>query len=713
MDIALLALVACSNPPPSTDLHTTAHTGASATHTHHTGDHTQGTGLPEDTGPTTRMVEVYVTLDGAPQADLQVYMGGRPYDQVLTDASGFAQLELDLTVAGDHWVLASHPEARIAGGEAPDDEGGRIDLELLRFDPTDNLAYDFKPPGTPSIRKTTEFCAHCHVTINEDWYGSPHRTAASNVHVHDLYAGTAAALSDEAGCETAGGQWWTGIGPGTGAAAQRCYLGEGALPALNDDCGQTAPCDGEAEQTGACADCHAPGIGGTLAGHDLLDAVGDAYDYGVHCDVCHSVESVDLDDPAPGVAGKLHIVRSNEEPSSPLLGQWAPLTFGPLYDVVNPVMGSVQRDLFHQADLCAGCHEYDQPVLVPGHAADPERWPDGTLPVHTTFGEWSASPLGDNGTPCLACHMPPNPEVGNSADLHNVFEDVLIGVSAGWERPPGEVRHHTWVGPRTPDGYMLPLAAALDLSVDTDEDEVIVTATLRNAGAGHALPTGEPLRSLFVLVEARCEDVPLVAHGGDAVPDFGGAADQRTATDGFDVWPGAEPGDRIRMVRRTGAYHDYQGYGPFGDGSFDAEQKGMPVEEVVGSAVVMAVGAGDTVTLDTPLPDGDVAYRVRAPDHLPGEGDEAAEWAGAPGFGYARVLVGPDGTRMVPHFLAVDVASDNRLMPQDTWSSTHRFTGPCDAPSARGVVLYRPFPIELAAERRWNSRDIVATEASR
>ena len=147
---------------------------------------------------------------------------------------------------------------------------------------------------------------------------------------------------------------------------------------------------------------------------------------------------------------------------------WYPLTFGPLADVLNPRMGAVVREVFHESTYCAGCHEQTQPVLVGDGGIDLARWPDGRLPVHTTYTEWLAGPMNP-AAPCQSCHMPPDPEAGNSSDLYNDHDDALIGPSAGWERPPGEVRRHAWYGPRQPDSGMVQLAASLGIA-STVED---------------------------------------------------------------------------------------------------------------------------------------------------------------------------------------------------------------------------------------------------
>ena len=656
-----------------------------------------------DTGPRDRSRLVIVTLDGAPIEGALVVQPGTDRSWS-TGADGTVEVLVDTWVDGELALAASHPEARIRGDEFDADELSEpLVVELARFDTTDNLNYHFQDPGVPGEADNTNYCLHCHVTMGEDWYFSPHASAAKNPVVQDLYAGAAAAWSDEATCLEQGGQWWEGLSPGTATSGFRCYLGAGALPALNADCGDSSPCDGVATATGGCAACHAPAIDGVLAGRDLLEATGFAYEAGVHCDLCHKVEAVDEDSVSPGVEGRLNVLRPIEESPSLGLGEFYPLTFGPYADVLNPKMGSVERELFHDGTLCAGCHEHRQPVLAVGAEIDLARWPDGLLPIHSTWSEWQASPMGA-GVGCPSCHMPSDPDVGNTIDLGNILEEPKPDIASGWYRPPGAVRRHVWFGPRSDEQRMLDLAATIELSLEREAESVVATVEVKNVGPGHALPTGEPLRTLLLSLEATCDGVPLAAIGGDAIPDFGGYADRRTAEDGWETWPGAEVGDRIRVISRTGVWYDYDGAGSFGDGSFTAEQKGMPEEQVVGEAEVIAVD-GDQVSLSAALPEGDLAYRVVDPGGIPADGAPAADLAGAPGFGFAKVLVGPDGSRMVPHFLAVDVASDNRLLPSATWTSAHSFA-PCTGEVAlTAALIYRRLPRALAEERGWSLTD--------
>lgn len=648
---------------------------------------------PRDAEVVPEAIDVQVLLDGEPAAGVRVVQGGID-GAWFTDADGRVRVPLDLAVVGDVMVIASHPEARqraewiIPGIEQP------VVLPLRRFGP-DNPAYRFQDPGEPRRRNTTAQCGHCHLTINDAWFGSAHRESASNPVVHDLYAGTAAALDDPDRCAEAGGRWRMARLPGTDERGFRCFLGDGVLPTLDPACAD-GPCP-EPARTGGCADCHAPAINGALGGRDLLEARAIAYDYGVSCDVCHRVEAIDPDG-APGIAGRLRLHRpSDPGPITLGAGGLLPLTFGPSHDSPNPRMGSVQRDHYRDGRICSGCHQLDAAPEI--GALDPTRWPEGTLPIQSTWSEHQSGPLAD--IPCQSCHMPPEPGAANGADLQ-AFPDALVGIQAGWYRPPGSVRRHRWTGPR--DADTLPKrAAAVFVERALADGRLEARVTVRNVGAGHAIPTGEPMRQMLLRVEARCGDAPLAAIDGDALPGWAGALDGRPAADDWTRWPGAAVGDVIRVVRRPGGFHDYTGPGPFGDGRFTPAERGLPIERVAGEATVTAVAPDGAVQLDRPLPAGDFAWRAR--------GDALA---GAAGFGFARVLTDAAGRAMVPHFIADDVRSDNRLSPGARWSSTHVFDAAgCADPTVRATLTYRAYPWWLRTERRWTPREIVMAEVVR
>jgi hypothetical protein len=650
-----------------------------------------------------RQFGVRVLLDGEPTSGVLVVQGGTQLSW-RTGEDGFAQVSLNTGLDGEIRVIASHPNARVRSAEIYEGIELPVTLSLTRFNPTDNEEYRFQDPGEPRRRNSTAQCGHCHITINRSWYDSPHRTAASNTKVQDIYAGVATARDTQEDCENAGGRWRQGLAPGTRENIMRCYIGRGTLPDINDDCGDENTCDEVATAYGQCADCHAPAMDGQLGGRDLLEASGFAYQYGVSCNVCHQVERVEMDR-EPGVAGRLRVVRPSD-PGSITLGAngWLPLTFGPSHDSPNPRMGSVQRDHYRDATICAGCHQQHQPPLVPGAELDRVRWPDGRLPMQSTYEEWRTGALGE-ATRCQSCHMPPDALVSNGADKQR-FPLATVGIQGGWLRPPGAVRQHSWLGPRQPQSRLLQLAAGVFVRpgavVDTRAE---VAVEVRNAACGHAMPTGEALRSLVLKVEAFCDEVPLLAVGGDAVPSFAGYADiKHTGTD-WTRWPGAVVGDRIRVIERSGQWHDYTGFGRFGADGFSPEQKGMAVEHVVGEVIIVAITDGIS-TFDEPLPMGTLAYRIS-------ETTAERVQAGQAGFAFARVMTDTEGNLMVPHHVAVDVVSDNRLLPQASWTTNHVFESPCAAPQFKATLLYRAFPIYLSSERKWGTEDIIMTEARR
>lgn len=633
-------------------------------------------------------VRVTVTLDGVPVEGALVMQAGTRVE-VSSAADGTASVWVDPAVPGAIWVVASHTAARNVGVEVAGP--AEVELAMVSIDRTDNQGYGFKEAGPESTEGgNTGQCSHCHVTLHQEWYASPHRTAASNPAVHDVYQGVASAVL-QAAC---GGVWKTVVEPGTGAAVDACSVADAVATSGG---------------TGGCADCHAPGINGEVGGRDLLDARDLEYSEGVSCDVCHHVESIHPDQ-APGVGGWLSILRPSEPSDSLVLGVFAPLVFGPYTDVLNPYMGASRRDHFHESAFCGGCHEQAQAVLVPSAEIDQSRWPTGTLPIHTTYSEWLAGPMNPSAT-CQSCHMPPNASAGNSADLYTAIEHLEPGVGAGWERPPGSVRAHTWWGPRQPAGGMLGLAAAL--AVDTTLVDGVLTAfvTVKNVGPGHAIPTGEPLRNLILGVSARCEaELPFL--GGDVIPEVGGAVATRSVPEDLLRFPEAQPGMLLRFVRQSGWY-DYEGYGPFGDGRFDATEKGLPRWEWLGEGTVLAVDDAGTVTLASPVPAGaERAILVEFPRELT-DGAASVGVAGAPGFAFARVLVGLDGTSGVPHHLAVDVVSDNRLLPQQSFTTEHRFAADCAAPTVSAVLVHRAFPADTARRYGWTQVDSLMDEAQR
>lgn len=640
-------------------------------------------------------VRVQVQLDGAPAAGVRVSQGGTAQVH-RTDERGVIEVfPVDWHVDGEVALIASHPHARQRSQWVNEHGPPEVRIELARYGP-DDPSYRFADPGEPGRRRTTGECGHCHVRINDMWAHSAHRSSAKNPAVHDLYAGTAQ-YADAPSCEAAGGQWRAGRLPG-GGWGERCVLDGGLLAAINPhipDCVEgdcTAP-----DFTGGCADCHAPAIDGKLGGRDLLEAEGLAYEYGVSCDVCHRIDEVRREG-APGVAGRLRLHRPSEEaPVSLGGGGKRPLMFGPSHDVPNPRMGLAQRDHFRSGLICMGCHEHHQPPMVAHEGAD--AWGEAGLPIQTTSSEWFRSPYAP-GITCNECHQPPDALAANGGDLQ-IFPEAEPGVQTGWVRPTGSVRQHRWHGPRqvhTADDStpLLQLAASVDVQLSRTAQGLSAEVTVRNVGAGHALPTGEPMRHMLLTVAAYCGEVAQPAIGGDAIDELGGALAERGAGEDWSRWPEAQVGDRIWVVSSPGGHYDHPVPAPFD--ARPAAQRGQPRLHSRGSAQVIAVDGAGVVQLDGPLPEGERAWLVR-PD---------AQWpsrAGAPGFSFGKILVGADGQPQVHHGFAVDLLRDNRLPPLATVRTQHLFEASCDAPEVEATLYYRPYPWALARARNWPARE--------
>lgn len=667
---------------------------------------------------------VVVDEDGTPVADAVVQQGGRPASRVASAADGGFAVEVRAPWGLRPVVSAAKQGYRTRGIDLFEAPTAPVTIALLSAHLPDNEAYVYLDPGD-GIDVSKEDCTHCHTTFVQQFLGSKHAEAARDPLVQDVYAGVNRAL-DQAGCAAAGGSWKQGHAPGTATALDRCYIGGGVLPDLNDGCGDAAQpaCDDPAIDPslaptafGACADCHAPAMDGALGGRDLHEAVGLAYDIGVHCDFCHKIRDVDLSLPA-GVGGRLVIQRPAERADDMFV--WEPLFFGPLYDVPNVVMGASPQPKYEQAVFCAGCHEHHQPALIAGQSLNAARWPDG-LPVHSTYSEWLDGPYADSDTACQFCHMPASFALNNSLDLSTPDNQ---GIVYGFTRPPEDTRQHVFRGPLAGMPRLVDGALFVSIALSQLGTSLTASVSLANIGCGHALPTGEPMRALVLVIEADASCGPLQAIGGMTINDIGGAS--RSGVAGIDAssaattitWAAgaaaAQPGHVVRVVRPTGSFDDYTGIGFFADPMLTPPEKGMPIQAPVAEATVLSVSA-DQIVVDQAMPiqAGDILYLGDGWPSAPTDGQTALDLAGMAGYSFARVLVDAAGQRQVPHHRAVDIASDNRIPPGDNAITEHVFEVPggCTNPSVEARVLYRPVPTQQAKLRSWPANDYLIAYA--
>ncbi len=673
-----------------------------------------------------------VDENGTPVEGASVLQGGFRDTIIATAADGTFTIDVSYGGQGTPGVVAFKTGYRTGGVEFLQVPDAPAVIMIRSVADGDNPSYAYQDPGTGVDDPTTAKCGHCHASFARDFQLSKHREAASDPHVHDLYAGVASAITNLAACTAAGGAWLTGLDPGSTNTTSRCYLGGGVLPDLNVDCGGPAElaCDdpalASADQPtafGQCADCHAPGMSGTPGGRDLLEVSGLAFDNGVFCDVCHKASDVDLTKP-PGVGSDLRLVLNRpSEPSMSPVAEWIPLMYGPLIDVPNGFMGAAVQPKFNEAVFCAGCHQQQQAALVPGDSLDAGRWPDG-LPVHSTYQEWQDSPYSQSDTPCQFCHMPPHFELVNTVDVTTLDTQ---SIAFGYPREGDDKREHVFRGPLYEDGNnprLIDTALFADVTLSLSGSDLDVTVSLTNVGCGHAVPTGEPMRSVILLVTGQGTGCgTLSAIDGMTVFDIGGATAR--GVEGADVtsagatltWAAgasaASAGMVVRVVRPSATYDDYDGIGLFAGSTLTAQEKGLEILNPVGQAIVLSTAAGQ-LTLDAAIAvqAGDVLYLGDPTPSTPSDGNASTAYAGAAGYAFARVLTDSAGARQVPHYRAIDIASDNRIPPGQGQTTTHRFdVSGCTDATVNARVLYRPHPLTEAALRGWDAKDYLIASA--
>ncbi|HIA00854.1 MAG TPA: hypothetical protein EYN66_02915 [Myxococcales bacterium] len=58
----------------------------------------------------------------------------------------------------------------------------------------------------------------------------------------------------------------------------------------------------------------------------------------------------------------------------------------------------------------------------------------------------------------------------------------------------------------------------------------------------------------------------------------------------------------------------------------------------------------------------------------------------------------------------MDVKSDNRLLPQQSFVSTHQFEAGCENPTVSASLFHRAYPFALARERGWPLKETLMTK---
>ena len=198
-----------------------------------------------------------------------------------------------------------------------------------------------------------------------------------------------------------------------------------------------------------CLRCHAPvaGITGDLESRQAITREG------VTCDFCHSVTGVAIRDAdSPFVVDVGTTKRGTKARTAPPAHQ-------------------VQPSILHKSSrLCGGCHEF--------------RNAEGVTTI-STFTEWRGSRYPADLRACQDCHF--LPVAGRIAAQGRQSSDSRVP-DHRLQRSQEQLRD----------------AVKLDVpQVVREGGRVVVTVAIRNAGSGHAVPTGHPSRRLVLKVEAR------------------------------------------------------------------------------------------------------------------------------------------------------------------------------------------------------------------
>ncbi len=273
-----------------------------------------------------------------------------------------------------------------------------------------------------------------------------------------------------------------------------------------------------------CTVCHTP------AGHTQSFFDGDStYDLsqldtnamhrdGVTCTVCHQVQPENLGTPQ-SYSGGYEITDARL-----IFGPYQDPLPGPMLNHVNytPSFGAH----VNSSELCATCHTLFTPTLdAAGNII-------GEFPEQTPYIEWKNSFYGQTGSAtCQACHMRTSlqsQDISSMPPWHQVmrepyYQHIFVGanvtmlellrdhaeeigvtaLSAHFDSTIAETRRS-----------LENLTCQIDLSLQNTGDSTLAHVTLTNL-TGHKLPTGIPLRRMWIHLIAQNESGATVFESGN------------------------------------------------------------------------------------------------------------------------------------------------------------------------------------------------------
>ncbi|MDZ7724876.1 MAG: multiheme c-type cytochrome [candidate division KSB1 bacterium] len=204
----------------------------------------------------------------------------------------------------------------------------------------------------------------------------------------------------------------------------------------------------ESERRTRCSRCHEPvrhlDIPATLA-KDIAKE-------GVTCDMCHAVNWRE--------SSRHHYVLGPEN-----------VKYGPYEDAVPSVHEHEYSQALSSSSACISCH----------HDVGTE-----SLITCSTESEYKNSSFYKAGVTCQDCHMPKR--AGKSAELGKWRQNIYS---------------HVFYGGSTP--RMLYDCATLNGELKFRDNNTVLSLSVTNQSVGHALPTGSPLRAVYLKITATSE----------------------------------------------------------------------------------------------------------------------------------------------------------------------------------------------------------------
>lgn len=270
-------------------------------------------------------------------------------------------------------------------------------------------------------------------------------------------------------------------------------------------------------EKGDCADCHVPrlALDEHKQGHevDLGKAMKEKLDHGISCNYCHTVDHVKLEKNADGRYETRIFDTVSQDGSGAKLGPFKGLPYTAHTTKYSPLYRE-------SSELCGTCHLNQEKFLS-----------------ISTYSDWKeAYDSGKTKDTCQSCHMP----------LHEGKMELVTG---GPLRDG--VRAHTFIGAH--DQGLLQKALSLKLQTRVAGDELVVTTTVENVGAGHHVPGSGPIRNVILKVDAILPDGQILRYAGalkGLLPPLAGMGNPKTGERDALDWAGL-PGKMYAKVYQS------------------------------------------------------------------------------------------------------------------------------------------------------------------